>query len=153
MTIKKDLKWLNIRSFGLDWHTDRHMIRISKIFKANPGWNIASDWKTVDFWTMIWVILMVGRIWASLILIISWSGAWCDSYKILNFGVIFSLVILIKRILKKNKPCIKIGNLVWCKCQKHPLEVFREKRCSLKCRKLKRKLLYQRKHLWILQNF
>ena len=65
MTIKKDLKWLNIRTFGLDWHTDRHMIRISKIFKENPGWDIASDWKVVDFWTMICMILIVGRIWAS----------------------------------------------------------------------------------------
>ena len=23
-----------------------------KILKAKPGWNIASDWKTVDFWTL-----------------------------------------------------------------------------------------------------
>ena len=95
MTIKKDLKWLNIHSFGLDWHTDRHIIRISKIFKANPGWNIAFDWKAVDFWTMIGMILMAGRIWASLILInvVIWSLVWflqnseflddfqpCDSY-------------------------------------------------------------------------
>ena len=36
---------------------------------------------------------------------ISWSRAWCDSYKILNFWAIFSLVILIKRILIKKKRC------------------------------------------------
>ena len=37
---------------------------------------------------------------------ISWSGAWCDSHKILNFWAIFNLVILIKRILVKKKRCI-----------------------------------------------
>ena len=36
---------------------------------------------------------------------ILWSRAWCDSYKILNFRAIFSLVILIKRILIKKKRC------------------------------------------------
>ena len=36
---------------------------------------------------------------------------------------------------------------------KQPLEVFCEKRYFLKCRKIHRKLLCQRKHLWILQNF
>ena len=34
---------------------------------------------------------------------ISWTGAWCYSYKILNFWTIFSLEILIKRILIKKK--------------------------------------------------
>ena len=48
---------------------------------------------------------MVGRIGASLILINSGSRAWCDSCKILNFGAIFSLVILTKRILIKKKRC------------------------------------------------
>ena len=49
--MEKDLKLLNIRFFDLDWHTDRHMTRISKILKASLGWNIASDWNLVDFWT------------------------------------------------------------------------------------------------------
>ena len=38
---------------------------------------------------------------------IPWSGASCHSYKMLNFGAIFSLVILIKRILIKKKRCIQ----------------------------------------------
>ena len=42
---------------------------------------------------------------------------------------------------------IRIGNLDWCKCQKRPLEVFCEKRCSLKFRKIHRKHLLLRKHL------
>ena len=42
---------------------------------------------------------------------------------------------------------IRIGNLDWCECQKQPLEVFCEKKCTLKFRKIYRKNLYQRKHL------
>ena len=42
-------------------------------------------------------------------LYISWSGVWCDSYKILIFWAIFSLVILIKRILIKKKRSKIIG--------------------------------------------
>ena len=37
---------------------------------------------------------------------------------------------------------IRIGNLDWYKCQKQPLKVFCEKRCSLKFCKI------YRKHLW-----
>ena len=48
---------------------------------------------------------------------------------------------------------IRIENLDGSKCQKQPLEVFCEQRCSLKCRKIHRKLLCLRKQLWILQNF
>ena len=48
---------------------------------------------------------------------------------------------------------MRIENLDWSKCQKQPLEVFCEQRSSLKCRKIHRKLLCQRKHLSILQNF
>ena len=48
---------------------------------------------------------------------------------------------------------IRIENLYWSKSQKQPLEVFCEQRCSLKCRKIHRKLLCLRKHLWLLQNF
>ena len=47
----------------------------------------------------------------------------------------------------------RIENIHCCKCQKQPLEVFCKKRCSLKCHKIHRKLLCQRKHLRILQNF
>ena len=46
----------------------------------------------------------------------------------------------------------RIENLDSCKSQKEPLEVFCEKRRSLKCRKVHRKLLCQRKYLWILQH-
>ena len=48
---------------------------------------------------------------------------------------------------------IRIGTVDWCKCQKQPLEVFCENRCSLKFRKIHRKHLCQRNHLWTLQNF
>ena len=48
---------------------------------------------------------------------------------------------------------IRIENLDWSKSQKQPLEVFCEQKCSLKCRKIHRKLLCQRKDLWILQKF
>ena len=54
-----------------------------KDFQVNPGW------KTVDFWTMRSIILMVGRIWASLILInlVMWSLVWFlqNSYFLGNF--------------------------------------------------------------------
>ena len=46
----------------------------------------------------------------------------------------------------------RIENLDSCKYQNEPLEVFCEKRRSLKCRKVHRKLLCQRKYLWILQH-
>ena len=39
---------------------------------------------------------------------------------------------------------MRIENLDWSKCQKQSLEVFCEKGCSLKCRKIHRKLLCQR---------
>ena len=48
---------------------------------------------------------------------------------------------------------IRIENLDWCKCQKPPLEVLCEKRCSLKCRKIHSKLLCRGKHLWFYKIF
>ena len=42
---------------------------------------------------------------------------------------------------------IRIENLDWCECQKEPLEVFCEKKCTLKFRKIYRENLYRRKHL------
>ena len=43
---------------------------------------------------------------------------------------------------------MRIENLDWSKCQKQPLQVFWKKRYSLKCPKIHRKLLCQRKHLY-----
>ena len=47
----------------------------------------------------------------------------------------------------------RIENLNSHKSQKQPLEVFCEKKCSLKYHKVHRKLLCQRKYLRILQKF
>ena len=44
---------------------------------------------------------------------------------------------------------MRIKNLDWSKCQRQPLEVFREKGCSLKCHKL----LPQSQYLPVLQIF
>ena len=71
-----------------------------------PQWflNMIFDYKKgfkiIKFW-FLWPRLTHRQTYE-----ISWSGSWCDSYKIFKFWAIFSLVTLVKRILIKKKPCI-----------------------------------------------